>query len=91
MDLSFNRFEPAARGGRAVMPDYAILLAGLSARQSSSLTSIAQSAIDRRDPETAPAIAPLVALFAPVANQRIHVSGSFSPAVAALLTAAQQS
>lgn len=90
MNLTFNRLERAAPGTRAFMPDYAILLAGLSARQSSSLTSMAQSAIERRDPETDAAIAPLVALFAPVANQRAQVSGSFSPAVAALLSATQQ-
>lgn len=90
MDLTFNRFERTARGTRAIMPDYHILLAGLSARQSSSLTSMAQSSINRRDPETDAAIAPLVALFAPLASQRVLVSGSFSPVVATLLTAVKQ-
>lgn len=90
MDLTFNRFERTARGTRAIMPDYRILLAGLSAKQSSSPTSMAQSSIDRRDPETDAAIAPLVALFAPLTNQRVLVSGSFSPVVATLLTTVKQ-
>ena len=82
MDLSFARFERFRRSTAAGIPDLDILLAGLSTRQSTSPTARAQSALGGAV-RAQIAISPMVALFA----LGIHrVSGSFSPAVASLLT-----
>ncbi|WP_414901045.1 hypothetical protein ACMT1E_14180 [Sphingomonas flavalba] len=82
MDLGFARLD---RQGAVPRParDLPVLLAGLASRQMTSPTARAQAALAAPVRVSDPTLDGMVALFGRGVQR---VSGSFNPAVAALLT-----
>lgn len=80
MDLAFSRFDRASATPLPAPPDFAVLVAGLSARQATSPTVRSQTLISRGS-DDAHGQGPLVGLFAEGRKPRA-TDGRFS-AVAA--------
>ena len=82
MDLSFARLEQSRAAPRPAL-DLPVLLAGLAARQMASPTAHAHAALAAPARLSDPTLDGMVALFGRGVDR---VSGSFNPAIAALLT-----
>jgi len=64
MDFAFSRFERLIARPLGVVPDFPVLLAGLSAMQLGSVTARRQMALNRRDRKESGLVDPLIALLA---------------------------
>jgi hypothetical protein len=87
MDFAFARFDRLLARPLGVVPDFPVLLAGLSAQQSVTVTARCQILLERDAVDTEFSRDPMVTLFAdgtPV--QSAELGGSFNIATARRLT-----
>jgi len=91
MDFAFARFERLLARPLGVVPDFPVLLAGLSAQQSVSVTARRQILIERDAVDTDFSRDPMIALFADgAAVPAAELGGSFNIATARRLTSGLQ-
>lgn len=83
MSIALERFDRPAKLPHRQAPDFAILLAGLSAHQSDSATARYQIVLDRRESTQTGCVRPVVSLFAHGSKSASAATpGSFSVIVA---------
>lgn len=91
MDFAFARFERLLARPLGVVPDFPVLLAGLSAQQSVTATARRQILLERDAAETGLSRDPMIMLFADGATvARAELGGSFNVAAARRLTSGLQ-
>lgn len=83
MDFAFARFERLLARPLGVVPDFPVLLAGLSARQAVSATARRQILLARDDMDTGLSYDPMIMVFAEGATVApAELGGSFNAAAA---------
>ncbi|MGV3481765.1 MAG: hypothetical protein ACO1O3_17580 [Sphingobium sp.] len=91
MDFAFARFERLLARPLGVVPDFPVLLAGLSARQSVTATARCQILIERDAVDTGPSHDPMIMMFADgAAISPGELSGSFNIAAARRISSGLQ-
>lgn len=91
MDFAFARFKRQLARPLGVVPDFPVLLAGLSARQSVTATARCQILLERDEVDTDLSHDPMIMLFADGATAAAaELGGSFNVAAARRITSGLQ-
>ncbi len=91
MDFAFARFERLLARPLGVVPDFPVLLAGLSAQQAVTVTARRQILLERDTTDTGNCPDPMIMLFAQgAAVSSADLGGSFNVATARRLSSGLQ-